>query len=576
MTEIDPRRKLKQQRYVQRPADINFAQGCNAALLLLRSGQTAEAERVYRALLEMHPNHFDCLHNLATIRAQCGDYDEALRLVRRALRKKPTSAEAHNTLGVVLRATKQHQAAAASHRRALSLNPNYVSAYSNLGIVLSELGRHTEAAVVLERALQLDTAFAPIHNNFGIVLQALGQPLKAIAHYEKAIAIAPNYADAQANLGSAFTEIGRLAEAERAYEMAVKLSPRTAQYYHQLATTKRFTKDDPYFAAMEAIISGPISAEEQMHLCFALGKAYGDINDSKISFGYFVKANTLKRQQVIYDEVKALAELEQTMTVFTAEMMTEKQESGARSSVPVFIVGMPRSGTTLVEQILARHSRVSAGGELEDFGVATTDLCTSVGRPFPEAANGLTRVDLERLGRDYLGRIAAIAEGAERITDKLPTNFRFVGLIHLALPDAKVIHVRRDPVDTCLSCFSLFFRGDQPFTYDLGELGRYYRTYERLMQHWREILPRGVMIEVQYEDIVADFEGQAHRIVAHCGLEWEEGCLAFHEAARAVRTASATQVRQPIYSTSVGRWRTYRELLGPLLSALDISLDEGA
>jgi hypothetical protein len=229
---------------------------------------------------------------------------------------------------------------------------------------------------------------------------------------------------------------------------------------------------------------------------------------------------------------------------------------------------MPRSGSTLVEQILASHPKIFGAGELNDFGTAVARLGDRARAPFPELVRAMSEEDLRQLGTNYLDATTALAPEAARITDKMPFNFHFVGLIHLALPHARIIHTRRDPVDTCLSCFSTLFTAGQPYGYDLGELGRYYRGYAALMQHWRNVLPNGVMLEVQYEELVDDLEDQARRLVAHCGLDWDETCLAFHKTQRPVLTASATQVRQPIYKSAVGRWRVYEEFLGPLTRAL--------
>jgi hypothetical protein len=232
---------------------------------------------------------------------------------------------------------------------------------------------------------------------------------------------------------------------------------------------------------------------------------------------------------------------------------------------------MPRSGTTLIEQILASHPKIFGAGELQSFSRALSILEAPDGAPpsFPEFVPGLPAESLRQVGAHYLNDVRALAPPAERITDKMPGNFPLLGLINLALPNARIIHMRRDPIDTCVSCFSMLFANGHPYSYDLAELGRYYRAYETLMSHWREVLPTGVMLEVRYEDVVADVEHQARQVVAHCGLPWDDRCLAFHETQRAVQTASAVQVRQPIYRTSVGRWRPYAELLRPLLRELD-------
>jgi Sulfotransferase family len=260
----------------------------------------------------------------------------------------------------------------------------------------------------------------------------------------------------------------------------------------------------------------------------------------------------------------------------SGELIGRNGGFGNRSPLPVFIVGMPRSGSTLVEQILASHSRVFGGGERSDLTAAMKSIGVDIAAPsFPESVAGLTGAQLARLGADYVDRLQAAARSlgiatAERITDKMPANSCFVGLIHLALPNARIIHTRRDPIDTCLSCFAKLFGAEQPFAYDLGELGRYHRACDALMEHWRRVLPPEVVLDVQYEELVANFEPQARRIVAHCGLDWDDACLSFHKTERVVRTASVTQVRQPIYRTSIGRWRPADDVLRPLLDALDL------
>jgi hypothetical protein len=246
------------------------------------------------------------------------------------------------------------------------------------------------------------------------------------------------------------------------------------------------------------------------------------------------------------------------------------RKDGIDDPTPVFIIGMPRSGTSLIEQILASHPAVFGAGELEEISkLAESSVAAPGARArFPDAVPAMSAQQIRQVGADYIARIRARAPNAKRIIDKMPGNFAFAGLIHLALPNARLIHTRRDAVDTCFSCFSRYFAHGQWFSYDLGELGRYYRGYEALMEHWRNVLPKGVMLEVDYEQVVADLEHEARRIVEHCGLEWDDACLAFYETQRPVRTASASQVRQPIYGTSVGRWRPYEPFLGPLLEAL--------
>jgi hypothetical protein len=284
---------------------------------------------------------------------------------------------------------------------------------------------------------------------------------------------------------------------------------------------------------------------------------------------------------ISYDEDRTLGLFDRIEATFTDELIAAKS-GGDASQIPIFVLGMPRSGTTLIEQIIASHPMVHGGGELQALneivlgGREVTDNVI----PFPESVPALDPSAVQQIGARYvdvLRRLAVKAgRNAERVTDKMPSNYYFVGLIHLALPNAKIVHAVRDPVDTCISCFSKLFSAEQNHTYDLGELGRYYRRYQRLMEHWRHVLPPGRMLEVRYEEVVADLEGQVRRIISHCGLPWDDRCLSFHKTERPVRTASATQVRQPIYKSAVGRWRVYEEQLGPLLDALGIvTSDDG-
>ena len=319
-----------------------------------------------------------------------------------------------------------------------------------------------------------------------------------------------------------------------------------------------------------------LPVHEQIALCFVMHKLCTDLGQPARGFDFLLEGTALRRGQLPYDEAGALAALEAPRRVFTPALLARHAGEGDPSELPVFIVGMPRSGSTLIEQVLASHPRVVGGGERPDFGAVLHGAIRREGTAersddFIAALSGPV---LRRMAASYLERLESAAAGTRRdplrITDKLLDNFRHLGLIHLALPNARIIHTRRDPVDTCLSSFSKLFAAAQPHTYDLGTLGRYWREYDRLMAHWRALLPPGVMLEVQYEEVVADFAAQARRVIAHCGLDWDDACLDFHRTDRPVRTASVVQVRQPIYRTSVGRWRPDPDTLRPLLEGLGL------
>jgi hypothetical protein len=338
----------------------------------------------------------------------------------------------------------------------------------------------------------------------------------------------------------------------------------------------RFKAGDRRLPGLQKLLSEveSLDVDNQIAAHFAMGKALGDLGQYHDAFRHLLKGNALKRRTIDYDEPQRLAMFENIRTKFSQDFMKAGSGGGDTSWSPIFIVGMPRSGTTLLEQVLASHSKVFGAGELETFKEAIAECVTSHGisPAYPDLAAALSRDQIRELGEIYTTRVRALAPEAERIVDKMPLNFAFVGLIHLALPNARFINMRRDPLDTCVSCFSLLFSGSQPFAYDLAELGRYYRGYEAVMEHWHKVLPPGAMIDVQYEDLVDDLEGAARRILRHCDLDWEDACRDFHDTKRAVRTASLMQVREPVYRRSIGTWRRYAEFLEPLGQALGVDI----
>jgi Flp pilus assembly protein TadD len=437
-------------------------------------------------------------------------------------------------------------------------------------------GRLAEAETLFSEILARDPSGAEAanaHFNLGLVLRERGMSEAAITHYNKAIALAPEDPAIHSNLGRILSELGRLTEARTAFEKAVALSPRCGAHYLNLVYCDGVAADDPHVAAMETLVQdqGSLGEQDRIDLDFALGKAYADIGQHARSFEYLLRGNARKRKLLIYDEATALGELDRIARVFDAKRVRKGRRLGNPSYRPVFIVGMPRSGTSLIEQILASHPNVFGAGELVAFQnvVARLQRGENGALPFPELVLNLPSHRFREIGQNYLEIVAPLAPAAARITDKLPGNFRFAGLIHLVLPNARIIHVQRNPIDTCLSCFSIqFTAGGSEYSYDLGELGRCYHAYAALMAHWRNVLPSGVMIDVQYEELVDNPRREAQRMLAHCGLEWDERCLSFAGTARSVRTASAAQVRRPIYQSSVGRWRPDTALLQPLLDGL--------
>ena len=441
-----------------------------------------------------------------------------------------------------------------------------------LAVVQRKLGKKDAALVSYDRALAVRPDYAEVLYNRGNVLHELKRFAEALASYDRALTVRSDFADALYNRGLVLTVLGHLSEARAAFERAVELEPCKVKYRYGLGNITPFVAGDAHLAALEKLAedSATLSVGDRIELHFTLGKAYEAVGRHAKAFSQWLDGNALKRQQITYNEGTALGMLDRVRAVFTFELMRTWQNVGNPSPVPVFIVGMARSGSTLVEQILASHPQVFGGGELQHFEAAVKGIKTKFGGAavYPELVSGMTDEDFRDLGARYLAEIERLAPESIRITDKALGNFMFCGLIHLALPNSRIIHTIRDPVDTCLSGFSTLFREGQDHTYDLAELGRYYNHYRALMAHWHSVLPPSRILDVHYEDVVADLEGQARRIIAHCGLNWDSRCLAFHQTERPILTASAAQVRQPIYNNSVGRWRVHEEALRPLLAEL--------
>jgi Flp pilus assembly protein TadD len=497
-----------------------------------RAGRIGDAVARYKRALFLQPDHADGHNNLGVALAAQGRIDDAVERYMLALSLKPDNAAAHGNLGVALAAKGRLADAVTHYERALVLYPDHAGVHYNLGIALAAQGRIDEAVAHYQRALALKPDYADAHNN-------LGNLLGSMAHYLKAIAIDPNHAEAHNNLGNMFREQGQFDDAMAHYGRAISIAPAKAEAHFHRAEIKKFHQGDPNLAALEALAGNEdLPATKAPFIHFALAKALEDCRDYRRAFEHLRKGNDLKRSQIHYDEPAVARNFRR---IAGERVFEQDKEEGDPSSVPIFVLGMPRSGSTLIEQILASHPQIHGAGE---------------------------RTAVWDSARTYLAGLPALAEGKLRIVDKLPENFLRIGLIRSILPNAKIIHTMRDPIDTCVSCYSKLFTSGQHFSYDLGELGRYYRRYRNLMTHWRSVLPPGAILDVAYEDVVDDLEGQARRMIDYCGLRWDDRCLSFHKTIRPVKTASAVQVRQPLFRSSLERWRRYEAGIGPLLKEL--------
>ena len=436
-----------------------------------------------------------------------------------------------------------------------------------------EFGDLRGAEATCTAALRLRPDDAESYRLMGSILLSQNRADEAVGSLVESIRLRPSDARTHKKLAQAFAAQGRIEDAVAADRKALELQPQYAGAFAHLASLKRFTSPyDEDLVAIEALAANDALADDgRAVLLLALGKAYEELGSYERSFESLRAANVLARRFVTWDSAAGVRVLERTQEVFSRQLLDRLAGAGAPSELPVLIVGMPRSGTTLVEQIIASHPGAHGGGERPDLIeiASVLTVMTEGGLPFPDSVERVRPDMLLGLAEGYVSRLRDLAPAAARVTDKTPRNFRHLGLLRLLLPNAKVIHCVRDPVDTCFSCYALNMVA-QPYTYDLVELGEYYLGYTQLMEHWKEVLPPGWILDVRYEDLVDDLEGGARRILAHCGLEWDDACLRFHSTERPVTTASVTQVRRPVYRSSVGRGRRFQPYLGALVTALGL------
>ena len=425
------------------------------------------------------------------------------------------------------------------------------------------------------RAIELKPAFPVAHFNLGVLLQDRGDFERASAEYRQALAWRPDYVEALNNLGSCLRTQGFVDEARAIFERILELRPHQVEAHCNLAQYKTYQPGDPQIANLlsqqDRVASLP--GDGQVRYWFTVGKMLEDVGRHDESFAAYAQGNRAKHAATPWDEAAHLDLQRRIVATFSrAKLARHAVPSSADGPTPIFIVGMPRSGTSLLEQVLATLPGVHGAGEItwlaETLQSAAPDCGEGTFR-FPESLENLSDAALLELGHRYVARIRELAPQSTHVVDKLPGNFMHIGLIHLMLPNARIVHAMRDPMDSCFSCFSRLFIGNNlGYTYNLGAVGRFWIAYHDLMQHWHAVLPPGRILDVPYESMVSDFENQARRVVEYLGLPWDDRCLGFHQNRRIVKTASVAQVRRPIYTGSVGRWRPFARHLGTLLEAL--------
>jgi tetratricopeptide (TPR) repeat protein len=536
---------------------------------LAEAGHSAEADQAVKEGFRLNPR------KAALARAEeaqlQGRIEEAEKLLRETLAQDPDNPRALRMLGMIALEANRFKAARRMLEKAVELDPEFVMGWNDLANFHMKQDRYDKALELVEKAIGLDPGMAHSYVMRGNILSKAQRHEEALEAYREALEISALNPGALSGMGHVLKTIGRQQESIDAYRKCIRAHPQFGEAYWSLANLKTFEFDDGEVEVMEHMVEEPELADEpKVNFYLSLGKHYENRGDYDRAFENYRRGNDLRRGHEIYDPVQTQVIHDRIISVFDREFFAARDGWGDPDPSPVLIVGLPRSGSTLIEQILASHSMVEGTMELPDLARTIGELSKrSPGKTeYPEAVTPLDEEAVAALGRSYLQSTMRYRKPLPRFIDKMPNNFASIGFLHLVLPNAKVINARRHPLDSCLGSYKqLFFKG-QSFTYDLFELGHYYLQYQRIMDHWHQVLP-GRVLDVHYEEMVADQEGQTRRILDYLGLPWEDRCLRFYETERAINTASSEQVRQPIYTGAVHFWRNYERHLGELIETLE-------
>jgi tetratricopeptide (TPR) repeat protein len=541
------------------------ATALNEANGLARLGRLAEAQAMYESILRSHGEFAEAHGNLGELHLELGRFKEAVASCLRALALNPDFARALQILGNAQARLHQPDQALQSFARAVALDPNYLDAYMNMAAVQRSVGRLAEAAMSLERALVINPQLADAHVELGTIYRLQGRAADCERSCESALRLEPHCNAALAVLAELRADLGEFREAERLHRRILSTDPEAVESVAAVARLRRMNEGDgDWLHAAQTLLRKAWPAQRERLLHFSLGKYFDDMGDFEQAFRHYRRANDLSRQCGPPHDRNGLNRMaDLILHTFDRSWVAQRRRTLNHSDRPVFVVGLPRSGTSLAEQILASHPSAYGAGELSFWA-------NECGAAFGEAeksggALAVSEAEIARLGTDYLKLLRTLPTDAERVIDKFPANFFFQGLIHAALPGARFIHMQRDARDTCLSIYFQQFEQANAYANDLDDLANYARQYRRLTNHWRGCLDSGRLLEVPYESLVEDPEAWSRRMLEFIGLPWDARCLAFHATQRPVVTASRWQVRQGISRSSVGRWRNYAAHLGPLL-----------
>lgn len=512
--------------------------------------------------------------------AESGDMRTAVSTCEQLNRLYPGYASGWHTASRLALQLSNLPIALDAIERALAIEPESTPWLLQKGLCLARLRRIDDLGSIVATLSSREMTSAYHCSTLALLKTELGQRPDAVALYEKATTLNPHEPKHYYNLACLQRSLGDIEAAERNFNRTLELDPSDYEAWKIRSELRTQTTDSNHVVALEALLHQELDdPRAKTQVCYALAKELEDLGEYERSFRYLKQGADSRRSYMRYDVQRDIGTMASIREVFSADLI-EQTQGGHDSDEPIFILGMPRTGTTLVERILSSHSDVFAAGELTNFAIEMMQLAKGVAGDRQVDRDKLVRLtarlDFAKLGKAYVDSTRPFTGHTARFIDKLPLNFLYVGLIHLALPNAKIVNLVRHPLDTCYAIYKQLFVDAYPFSYDLVELGRYYVAYDELMRHWEAVLP-GVIHKVSYESLVADFEAEARRLVAHCDLDWQPQCLTFYENPEASLTASTVQVRKPVYGTSVGKWRHFRQQLNPLVKTLQdagITIDE--
>ena len=540
--------------------------------------KTKQAIEFYQAAISASPQFVEPFNNLGVLLMQQQEFKQALDYLRHTIHLAPNYADAYCNLGLTLLGLEQCENALVHFEKARQLKPNYAEAYYGFAKVYLYQHNFTESERYVRKAIMMSPQKVEFYQLLAEIYHECGLYPQALMHLDQALSMDSTMASSYLSKGAILMEMGEIPKAEEQF-LKVTTDPTIDKRIlaHYCIVQLRKVKSDN--ASLQGLLSitndiqavSPIKLE---YLYFALGKCYDDIGEWTEAFEYFTEGCRLKRQRITYNITEQIQFTHKLIHCFTQQTIEYLQAFANPSALPVFIVGMPRSGSTLVEQILSSHPQIFGAGELKylneliQWPVKNQQTTVS----YPENILQFSPEICSAITNKYLTYLQGFSSDAIRITDKMPHNYIAIGLIHALFPNAKIIHVKRNPIDTCLSCYTKLFTQGQLYSYELAELGQYYQCYELMMNHWRHILPSNAWLEIEYEAMVNNVEVDAKWLIEFCDLPWDSACLRFYQSKRQVRTASFIQVRQPVYTSSVERWRRYEKELAPLINALNLNI----